>query len=82
VHFPDTRSRALTSSTMARKALPIAAGVVVASVASALLNRWLAKKAERRTRLSGDSLPWKVFGFTTRSGDQERRWSCCMATEA
>jgi len=48
VHFPDTRSRALTSSTMARKALPIAAGVVVAGVASALLNRWLAKKAERR----------------------------------
>jgi alpha/beta hydrolase fold len=33
---------------MARKALPIAAGVVVAGVASALLNRWLAKKAERR----------------------------------
>jgi hypothetical protein len=33
---------------MAGKALPIAAGVVVAAVASALLNRWLAKKAERR----------------------------------
>ena len=48
VHFPETRSRALTSSTMARKALPIAAGVVAAGVASALLNRWLAKKAERR----------------------------------
>jgi alpha/beta hydrolase fold len=48
VYFPDTRSPALTSSTMARKALPIAAGVVVAAVASALLNRWLAQKAERR----------------------------------
>ena len=48
VHFPDTKSRALTSSTMAQKALPIAAGVVVAAVASALLNRWLAQKAERR----------------------------------
>src|SRR5690349_22293899 len=33
---------------MAGKALPIAAGVVAAAVASALLNRWLAKKAERR----------------------------------
>jgi pimeloyl-ACP methyl ester carboxylesterase len=33
---------------MAQKALPIAAGVVVAAVASALLNRWLAQKAERR----------------------------------
>jgi hypothetical protein len=33
---------------MARKALPIAAGVVVAAVASALLNQWLAQKAERR----------------------------------
>src|SRR3954469_572785 len=48
VHFPDTRSRVLTSSSMARKALPIAAGVVMATVASALLNRWLAQKAERR----------------------------------
>jgi hypothetical protein len=33
---------------VAQKALPIAAGVVVAAVASALLNRWLAQKAERR----------------------------------
>jgi pimeloyl-ACP methyl ester carboxylesterase len=48
VHFPQTRSSALASSSMAGKALPIAAGVVVAAVASALLNRWLAKKAERR----------------------------------
>jgi pimeloyl-ACP methyl ester carboxylesterase len=48
VHFPDTRSRALTSPTMAQKALPIAAGVVMAAVASGLLNRWLAQKAERR----------------------------------
>ena len=48
VYFPDTRFRARTSSTMARTALPIATGVVVAAVASALLNRWLAQKAERR----------------------------------
>jgi pimeloyl-ACP methyl ester carboxylesterase len=48
VYFPDTRSRALISPPMARTGLPIAAGVVVAAVASALLNRWLAKKAERR----------------------------------
>ena len=33
---------------MAHKALPIAAGVVMAAVASALLNRWLAHKAKRR----------------------------------
>ena len=48
MYFPDTRFRARTSSTMARTALPIATGVVVAAVASALLNRWLAQKAERR----------------------------------
>ncbi len=47
VYFTDTRFRVPTSSTMAQKALPIAAGVVVAAVASALLNRWLAQKAER-----------------------------------
>jgi hypothetical protein len=43
--FRHTSSRALTSSAMAQKALPIAA---MAAVASALLNRWLAQKAERR----------------------------------
>src|SRR3954471_19387936 len=48
VDFRHTSSRALTSSTMAQKALPIAAGVVVAAVVSALLNQWLAQKAERR----------------------------------
>jgi pimeloyl-ACP methyl ester carboxylesterase len=48
VHFPQTISSALASSSMAGKALPIATGVVMAAVASALLNRWLAKKAERR----------------------------------
>jgi pimeloyl-ACP methyl ester carboxylesterase len=48
VYFPDTRCGALTSSTLSQKALPIAAGIVVAAVASALLNRWLALKAERR----------------------------------
>jgi pimeloyl-ACP methyl ester carboxylesterase len=38
---------------MARKTLPIAAGVVVAAVASAVLNRWLAKKAERQNPPKG-----------------------------
>jgi pimeloyl-ACP methyl ester carboxylesterase len=33
---------------MVRNALPIAAGVVLTGIAAALLNRWLAKKAERR----------------------------------
>jgi len=53
VHFVDTNSRGLTSSTLAQKALPIAAGVVVAAVASALLNQWLAQKAERRNPPTG-----------------------------
>jgi pimeloyl-ACP methyl ester carboxylesterase len=44
VHFHSTKSYASTSS----KAVPIAAGIVVAGVASALLNHWLAQKAERR----------------------------------
>ena len=48
MHFPQTRSRALASSSMAGKALPIAAGVAMAAVASTLLNRWLAKTAEHR----------------------------------
>jgi pimeloyl-ACP methyl ester carboxylesterase len=46
--FLDTNPRALTPSTVAQKTLPIAAGVVVAAVTSALLNRWLAQRAERR----------------------------------
>ena len=33
---------------MAQRAVPIAAGLVAAAAASALLNRWLAHKAERR----------------------------------
>ena len=36
VYFPDTASRGLTTSNLAQKALPIAAGAVVAAVASAL----------------------------------------------
>src|SRR5689334_6995540 len=48
VHFLETNSRALTPSTVAQKTLPIAAGVAVAAVASALLNRWLAQRSERR----------------------------------
>jgi hypothetical protein len=48
VYFPATASRGLTASNLAQKALPIAAGAVVAAVASALLNHWLAQKAERR----------------------------------
>jgi pimeloyl-ACP methyl ester carboxylesterase len=38
----------VTSPSMARTAVPVVAGVVLAAVASALLNRWLAQKAERR----------------------------------
>jgi pimeloyl-ACP methyl ester carboxylesterase len=47
VYFPDTRFQAPIFS-MARKVLPIAAGVLTAAVATALVNRWLAQKAERR----------------------------------
>jgi pimeloyl-ACP methyl ester carboxylesterase len=50
MHFPQTRSLALPSfsSSVAQKAIPIVAGVFVASVASILLNRWFARKAESR----------------------------------
>ncbi len=49
MHFSNSRSRALISPVWTQKALPIAAaGIVLAGVASALLNRWLTKKAERR----------------------------------
>jgi pimeloyl-ACP methyl ester carboxylesterase len=53
MYFSDTRSRALTSSSTASKALPIAVGVVMAAVASALLNRWFAQKAEQRNPPKG-----------------------------
>ena len=46
--FPGTTSSDLTASNLAKKAFSIAAGVTVAALASALLNRWLAQKAERR----------------------------------
>ena len=42
------KSRALGSSAFARYALPVAGGVVLTGIAAAFLNRWLAKKAERR----------------------------------
>lgn len=48
MYFHATKYRALTSSTLGQRALPIVAGVVVAAAASALFNRWLAEKAERR----------------------------------
>jgi pimeloyl-ACP methyl ester carboxylesterase len=48
MHRPQTSSRDLVPYSVKGKALPIAAGMVVAAVASALWNRWLAKKAERR----------------------------------
>ena len=56
MHFPQTRSRALASSGMAGKALPTAAGVAMAAVASTLLNRWLAKTAEHRNPPIGRSI--------------------------
>ena len=46
--FLDNKSRSLPSSHPRGGALPIAAGVAAAVLASALLNRWLAQKAERR----------------------------------
>ena len=42
------RANSSISPTPARKAIPVAIGVVGAAVALALLNRWLARKAERR----------------------------------
>ena len=52
VYFPDLKRR-LTSPAATLKAHPIAAGVVVSAIASAILNRWLAKKAERRNPPKG-----------------------------
>jgi pimeloyl-ACP methyl ester carboxylesterase len=48
MYFPGPRSRAPISPVTLLKAHPIAAGVVVAAAVSAILNHWLAKKAERR----------------------------------
>jgi pimeloyl-ACP methyl ester carboxylesterase len=48
VYFSNPNVRAPTPLTLIVKAHPIATGVVVAAVASALLNRWLTKTAERR----------------------------------
>jgi pimeloyl-ACP methyl ester carboxylesterase len=48
VAFWHKTARDLTSSTITRKALPVAVGLGVAAVASTLLNRWLAQRAERR----------------------------------
>jgi hypothetical protein len=78
VHLLDTNSRALTPSTATQNALPIAAGVVVATVASALLNRWLAQRAERRNPPIGRFIT--VFASTTSNGGQEPLWSCSTAT--
>jgi pimeloyl-ACP methyl ester carboxylesterase len=44
---------ALTPSNMARKIVPVAGAVVAVGVASALLNWWLARKAERRNPPKG-----------------------------
>jgi hypothetical protein len=46
VYFSDIRAPA--SRSIARKAFPLAVGVAVGAAASALLNRWLARRAERR----------------------------------
>jgi pimeloyl-ACP methyl ester carboxylesterase len=48
MYFSNARSRALIAPVGTQKALSIAAGIVLVGVASALLNRWLTKKAERR----------------------------------
>jgi pimeloyl-ACP methyl ester carboxylesterase len=47
MYFPVTRSP-LTSRPVVRKALPIAAGIALTAAVAALLNRWLARKAESR----------------------------------
>ena len=44
----DLRRRSVTSAVSTHKVLSIAAGVVVAAAGAALLNHWLARKAERR----------------------------------
>lgn len=51
MYFPNSRTARTAAAIV--KAHPIAVGVVVAAAASALLNRWLAKKAERRNPSTG-----------------------------
>lgn len=48
MHFPESQSRAPEPRNIARKAVPIAAGLALTAAAAVLLNRWLAKKAEDR----------------------------------
>jgi pimeloyl-ACP methyl ester carboxylesterase len=48
LYFLERTARHVTSPAAALKAHPIAAGVVAAFVASAIMNWWLARKAERR----------------------------------
>src|SRR5215208_5730884 len=48
VYIPHSRYRPLNSAAATLKAHPVAAGVVVAAALSAIVNRWLARKAERR----------------------------------
>ena len=48
MYFPETRSRPLSSPSMARIGLSVAAGVAAVGVGTAVLNWWLTKKAEHR----------------------------------
>ena len=82
MHFPDTKSRALATSTMARNALPIGAGVLLAAGVSALLNRWLAQKAERRNPPLGRFITVDGVRLHYVDRGQEPLWSCCTATGA
>jgi hypothetical protein len=52
VHFLDTKSWADLFH-YGSEDLPVAAGVAAAAVASVLLNRWLAQKAEQRNPPTG-----------------------------
>jgi hypothetical protein len=80
VHFLDTKSRAPDLFDYGAEGPSDRGCVVLAAVASALLNRWLAHKASVVTLRSGDSSRCTVFASTTLSGGQSPLWSCCTAT--
>ena len=67
----DARSRIYAVEVL--KAHPVVTGIVVALAASAVLNRVLAKRAERRNPPMGRFITVTVFGSTTLSEEQGAR---------
>ena len=71
MHFLESQFRAPEPRNIARKAVPIAAGLALTAAAAALLNWWLAKKLKIAIPRSVDLLPSMAFGSATSIGEQE-----------